>query len=76
MKDASAFARKRKIRDKRNLRFLKNRHALALAVIAGGLLGGTVAMSASLAAVPYAVLVGATTAFFVASAAIARNWLR
>lgn len=75
MKDATAFDRKRKLRDKRNLRFLKNRHALALAVALGGLLGGTATLHAPAAVTAWAVILGAVVAFFMAKAMIARNWL-
>lgn len=74
MKDDTAFDRKRRARDKANLRWLKNRHGLAVAIVMGGLLGATVAMSADLRATPYGLIAGALLAFVLASRAIARNW--
>ena len=67
MKDASAFARKRKTRDKANLRWVKNRHLVLPfvggAVLIGGLWGGTVAMSFGPQLTVHGVIVGAVGAF-------------
>lgn len=71
---AEGFARKRKARDKANMRWMKNRHGFFLAVAMGALVGGTVTATTAPLLMPYAVIAGAVTAGALAAQAIARNW--
>ena len=62
MKKPDAFARKRKVRDKANLRWIKNRHLVLpgflLLMFFGGTLGATIANSYDAAAVPLGFIAG------------------
>ena len=62
MKKEQAFAHKRKVRDKANLRWIKNRHLVMpgfmLLLLFGGLIGGTIANSFSPATIPTGVIIG------------------
>lgn len=70
MKKTEAFARKRKTRDKANLRWVKNRHlvipALGGVALLGGFAGATVAMSINSGLIAHGFIAGAVLAYGVA----------
>lgn len=62
MKKPDAFAHKRKVRDKANLRWVKNKHLVMpgflLLMFFGGLLGATIANSFNPQAIPIGAVAG------------------
>lgn len=77
MKKPEAFAHKRKVRDKANLRWIKNRHlvvpAFGALLLMGGLIGGNLAMRVNPDLTGTGVLAGMVLGFAVGAPLVVRS---